>query len=72
MAKKVDETTRVRFSEMSAEEIDWYVTTSEPRGKAGSYGIQGSAALFIEEIQGDYFNVVGLPVRLVFELSRRI
>jgi len=66
------ETTRVRFSEMSADEIDWYVATSEPRGKAGAYGIQGSAALFIKEIQGDYFNVVGLPVRLVFELSRRI
>jgi len=66
------ETTRVRFSEMSAEEIDWYVGTGEPRGKAGAYGIQGPAALFIKEIQGDYFNVVGLPVRLVFELSRRI
>ena len=66
------ETTRVRFSGMSAKEIDWYVATSEPRGKAGAYGIQGSAALFIKEIQGDYFNVVGLPVRLVFELSRRI
>jgi len=66
------ETTRVRFSEMSAEEIDWYVGTGEPRGKAGAYGIQGPAALLINEIQGDYFNVVGLPVRLVFELSRRI
>jgi septum formation protein len=66
------ETTRVRFAEMSAEEIDWYVSTGEPRGKAGAYGIQGPAALFIKEIQGDYFNVVGLPVRLVFELSRRI
>jgi len=66
------ETTRVRFSEMSDEEVDWYVATGEPRGKAGAYGIQGAAALFIKEIQGDYFNVVGLPVRLVFELSRRI
>lgn len=66
------ETTRVRFSEMSAEEIDWYVAGGEPRGKAGAYGIQGPAALFIKEIQGDYFNVVGLPVRLIFELSRRI
>jgi septum formation protein len=66
------ETTRVRFSEMSAEEINWYVGTGEPRGKAGAYGIQGPAALLIKEIQGDYFNVVGLPVRLVFELSRRI
>jgi septum formation protein len=66
------ETTRVHFSEMSGEEIDWYIAGGEPRGKAGAYGIQGRAALFIKEIQGDYFNVVGLPVRLVFELSRRI
>jgi len=65
------ETTRVRFAEMSDEEIDWYVSTGEPRGKAGAYGIQGHAALFIEEIAGDYFNVVGLPVRLVYELVRR-
>jgi septum formation protein len=67
-----NETTRVRFAEMSVEDIDWYIATGEPRGKAGAYGIQGSAALFIKEIQGDYFNVVGLPVRLVFELSQRI
>jgi septum formation protein len=66
------ETTRVRFSEMSLDEIDWYVSTGEPKGKAGAYAIQGKAALFIEEIQGDYFNVVGLPVRLAYELSRRI
>ena len=65
------ETTRVLFAEMPADEIDWYVSTGEPRGKAGAYGIQGKAALFIKEIQGDYFNVVGLPVRLVFELMRR-
>ncbi|MEP6569423.1 MAG: Maf family protein [Acidobacteriota bacterium] len=63
------ETTRVRFAEMSADEIDWYVATSEPRGKAGAYGIQGSAAFFIKGIQGDYFNVVGLPVRLVYQLA---
>jgi septum formation protein len=66
------ETTRVRFAEMSDEEIDWYVSTGEPRGKAGAYGIQGPAALFIEEIEGDYFNVVGLPIRLVYEMSRRL
>ena len=66
------QTTRVLFAEMSAAEIDWYVSTGEPQGKAGAYGIQGSASLFIKEIQGDYFNVVGLPVRLVFELSRRV
>jgi septum formation protein len=66
---KVDvETTRVRFAEMSNSEIDWYVSTGEPRGKAGAYAIQGQAALFIEEIEGDYFNIVGLPIRLVYEM----
>jgi septum formation protein len=66
------ETTRVRFAEMSTEEIDWYVSSGGPRGKAGGYGIQGHAALFVEEIAGDYFNIVGLPVRLVYKLSRRL
>jgi septum formation protein len=65
-------TTRVLFREMLPDEIDWYVSTEEPRGKAGAYGIQGTGALFIEGIQGDYFNVVGLPIRLVYDLSRRI
>ena len=62
------ETTRVRFAEMSDEEIDWYISTGEPFGKAGAYGIQGKASLFIEEIEGDYFNIMGLPIRLVYEL----
>lgn len=66
------ETTRVLFAELSAEQIDWYVSTREPEGKAGAYAIQGKGALFIKGIQGDYFNVVGLPVRLVFELARRM
>ena len=63
------ETTHVRFAEMSRREIDWYISTGEAFGKAGAYGIQGKAALFIEEIQGDYFNIMGLPIRLVYELS---
>ena len=63
------ETTRVRFAEMADEEIDWYIGTGEPFGKAGAYGIQGKASLFIEEIEGDYFNIMGLPIRLVYELS---
>ena len=61
--------TRVRFAEMSETEIDWYIATGEPFGKAGAYGIQGKASLFIEEIEGDYFNIMGLPIRLVYELS---
>jgi len=63
------ETTRVRFAEMSGEEIDWYISTREPFGKAGAYGIQGKASLFIDEIEGDYFNIMGLPIRLVYELA---
>ena len=63
------ETTHVRFAEMTDKEIDWYITTGEPFGKAGAYGIQGKASLFIEEIEGDFFNIMGLQIRLVYELS---
>jgi septum formation protein len=62
------ETTRVRFGEMTEDEIDWYVATGEPSDKAGAYAIQGRGAVFIQEIQGDYFNIVGLPIRLLYEL----
>lgn len=65
------ESTRVRFSSMSDQEIQWYVATGEPKGKAGAYAVQGRAALFIEEIAGDYLNIVGLPVRLVYELWQK-
>jgi septum formation protein len=63
------ETTRVRFAEMSPSEIDWYIASGEPFDKAGAYGIQDKASLFIEEIQGDYFNIMGLPIRLAYELA---
>ena len=63
------ETTRVHFAQMSDEEINWYVATGEPMDKAGAYAIQGRAALFIKEIEGDYWNIVGLPVRLAYELA---
>jgi len=56
------ETTRVRFAEMSGKEIDWYIASGEPFDKAGAYGIQDKASLFIEKIQGDYFNIMGLPI----------
>ena len=64
------ERTRVRFAETTDEEIDWHVQTGDVLDKAGAYAIQGRAALFIEAIDGDYWNVVGLPVRLVYELAR--
>lgn len=66
------ETTRVRFAELSNSEIDWYISTGEPLDKAGAYGIQEKAALFVESIEGDYFNVMGLPIRLVYGLMRRL
>ena len=65
-------TSRVLFAELSESEIDWYVRTGEPRGKAGAYAIQGHAALFIREIQGEYFNIVGLPIRLVYEMAQEM
>lgn len=66
------ESTRVRFCEMSAEEIEWYVSTGEPRDKAGAYAIQGQGGILIREIKGDYFNIVGLPIRLVYEMALRM
>lgn len=66
------ERTRVRFAKLSNAEIDWYVSTGEPMDKAGAYGIQEKAALFVEEIQGDYFNVMGLPIRLVYEMAQQL
>jgi septum formation protein len=66
------ERTRVRFAAMSDEEIDWHVRTGDVLDKAGAYAVQGRAALFIEGIEGDYWNVVGLPVRLVYELARQM
>ena len=64
------ERTRVRFAAMTDEEIEWHVETGDVLDKAGAYAVQGRAALFIEGIEGDYWNVVGLPVRLVYELAR--
>lgn len=66
------EETQVKFAAMSDEEIDWYVGTGEPVDKAGAYAIQGLGSRFIREIRGDYFNVVGLPVRLLYELMTSI
>lgn len=58
----VSEETTVTFRELTSEEIDRYIATGEPMDKAGAYGIQGYGALLVEGIQGDYYNVMGLPV----------
>jgi len=61
-------TTQVRFRPLAAWEIAAYVATGEPLDKAGAYGIQGRAAVFVEQVRGCYFNVVGLPLARLWEL----
>jgi septum formation protein len=62
------ETTEVTFSEIPAAELDLYCATAEPLDKAGAYGIQGYAARWIPRIDGDYFNVMGLPIARVVRM----
>ncbi len=61
------EETKVTMYPMSQEEIEAYVNTGEPMDKAGAYGIQGKCAIHIEKIQGDYNNVVGLPIAGIYQ-----
>ena len=63
-------TTGVVFAALSDAEIGEYVASGEPMDKAGAYAIQGLASKFVERIDGDYFNVMGLPVALVYRLLR--
>ena len=58
--------TRVRFAPLSEAEISAYVATGEPMDKAGGYAIQGLASKFIDRVEGCYFNVMGLPISLVY------
>lgn len=64
--------TRVTFAPLSNEEIDWYVATGEPRDKAGAYAVQGLGGLFVERLDGNYSNVVGLPLPTTYRLLRRV
>jgi septum formation protein len=64
------ETTAVQFASLSEDEIRDYVRSGEPMDKAGAYAIQGRASRWISKIEGDYYNVVGLPVDLVWRMLR--
>ena len=66
------EITDLHFRELSQKEIADYVSSGEPMDKAGSYGIQGGAAIFCERINGDYYNVVGLPVCKLGQVLKEI
>lgn len=64
------ETTLVTMDEIREQEIQDYIATGEPMDKAGAYAIQGRASRWVRKIEGDYFNVVGLPVALVYRMLR--
>lgn len=69
IAESFAQVSKVKFYDLTDEEIESYVETGEPMDKAGSYGIQGKGCTLVERIEGDYFNIVGLPVA---EVVRRI
>jgi septum formation protein len=62
------QTTKVKFAELDEKQIEFLVAFGSPLDKAGGYAVQAQAALFIEGIEGDYWNVVGLPISLVYRL----
>ncbi|MCK4540886.1 MAG: septum formation protein Maf [Spirochaetales bacterium] len=64
------EVSTITFSEISREELSWYLDTKEWRGAAGAYRIQGLASRFIPEIQGSYSNVVGLPIHTIYGMLK--
>ena len=65
------EQTHLRFKPLSNEEIDAYVATGSPMDKAGAYGIQDQASIFVEALEGDYYNVMGLPVCALVKALRK-
>ena len=71
-AVTVTEVTDLHFRELSDREMNAYIATGEPMDKAGAYGIQGGAALFCARLEGDYYNVMGLPVCRLGEILREV
>ena len=71
-AAVITEVTDLHFRELSEIEIERYVATGEPMDKAGAYGIQGGAALFCQRMEGDYYNVMGLPVCRLSQILKEL
>jgi septum formation protein len=72
VVKKACETTKVRFSKLTDHEIQAYINTGEPYGKAGAYAVQGRGALLVESLSGCYSNVVGLPLQKVAAMLKEL
>ncbi|GAA0747570.1 Maf-like protein [Clostridium oceanicum] len=64
--------TKVQFSHLTDDQIEKYIDSGDPMDKAGSYGIQGQAGVFVEKIDGCYYNVVGLPLNKLYYMLKRI
>jgi septum formation protein len=64
------ELTNVTMAELTQDDISDYIRSREPMDKAGAYAIQGIASRWIPQIEGDYFNVVGLPIALVYRMLK--
>jgi septum formation protein len=71
-AAVVTEVTDLHFRVLTDKEIDAYIASGEPMDKAGAYGIQGGAALFCQRLEGDYYNVMGLPVCRLTQILREL
>lgn len=70
--RQAAEQTAVRFRALTPAEIERYIATGEPMDKAGAYGIQGKCAIFVDKIDGDYNNVVGLPVAAIYRELKKL
>ena len=66
------ESTQVLFHQLTDEDIEWYLDTGEPFDKAGAYAIQGHGSLIVDKVEGNYFNIVGLPINLLRRLAHEL
>ncbi|MDQ7039124.1 MAG: Maf family protein, partial [Aquificota bacterium] len=72
LRKTVHDTARVKFRNLTEEEIRFYVSTGEPLDKAGAYGVQGFGSVIVERIEGNFFTVMGLPLFKVYEVLKEL